>query len=119
MPEHKKHDLIQNAENLGAATAEIAKTVASFAARKTKNVSRIAKLNVDIANERDTIKSAYREIGKLYYELHREAPERYFEQLCREIDVSMESIAAAEAEIARLKTQDPAAGEEETPHGEG
>ena len=83
-----------------------AKGLASFAAKKTKNVSRIAKLNVDISSERDTIKRNYLEIGKLYYETHREDPEPYFLQLCQEIDLSLESIARMEAEIVRLKTED-------------
>ena len=47
----------------------------------------------------------YREIGKLYYETHRDDPESYFVQPCQEIDMSMEAIAAMEAEIIRLKTQ--------------
>ena len=82
-----------------------AKTFAVFAARKTKDMSHIAKLNVDIASERDTIKRAYNEIGKLYYETHREDPEGFFVQLCQEIDVAYDTIAAKEAEIVRLKTQ--------------
>ena len=85
-------------------TAGKAKGFAALAAKKTKNVSRIAKLNVDIASERDTIKRNYLEIGKLYYETHREEPESYFLQLCREIDLSLESISSMESEIARLKT---------------
>jgi len=99
-------DFKRNAGKIAGAAAGRAKIFASFAARKTKNVSRIAKLNVDIASQRDTVKRIYREIGKLYYETHREDPESYFAQLCQEIDVSMESIAAMEAEIVRLKTRE-------------
>ncbi len=83
----------------------LAKGAAEAAARRTKNVSRIARLNVDISSERDTIKQAYSEIGKLYFETHREDPEPYFEQLCREIETCLEVIAAKEAEIVRLKTE--------------
>ena len=83
-----------------------ARNLAVFAARKTKNVSRIAKLNVDIAGERDTIKRAYSEIGKLYFETHRDAPEGFFVRLCQEVENSLASIAAMEAEIVRLKTED-------------
>ncbi len=101
MPDFKKL-----AGRIGRSAADKAKTVASLAAKKTKNVSRIAKLNVDIAGERDLIKRTYSEIGKLYYETHREAPEDYFLQLCLEIDHSLESIAAMESEIIRLKTAD-------------
>ena len=98
-------DLKKRAGAFAGIAAGGAKKLASFAAKKTKNMSRIAKLNVDIASERDTIKLAYSEIGKLYYETHREDPEPYFVQLCLEIDTALESIAAMESEVVRLKTQ--------------
>ena len=107
MPNFRK-----TAGNIASFAAGKAKTIAVFAARKTKNVSRIAKLNVEIASERDGIKRTYNEIGKLYYETHREAPEAFFVQLCQEIDLSMEHIAAMETEIIRLKAEDSSHGEE-------
>ncbi len=92
--------------NTVSGVAGKAKGFALFAANKTKKVSRIAKLNIEITSRRETIKRAYSEIGKLYYESHKDAPEGFFIQLCQEIDVSMEAIAAMEAEIARLKMTD-------------
>ena len=106
-------DFRKTAGNIASFAAGKAKTIAVFAARKTKNVSRIAKLNVDIAAERDSIKRTYNEIGKLYYETHRDAPEAFFVQLCQEIDLSLESIAAMETEIVHLKAEDSARGQEE------
>lgn len=100
MPDFKK-----TAGAIASAAAGRARSFAGFAVRKTKNVSRIAKLNVDIAGERDTIKQAYSEIGKLYYETHRQDPEPYFAQLCQEIENAYESIATMEAEIVRIKTK--------------
>lgn len=105
-------DIRKTAGNIASFAAGKAKTFAVFAARKTKNVSRIAKLNVDIASERDSIKRTYNEIGKLYYETHRDAPEAFFVQLCQEIDLSFESIAAMETEIVHLKAEDSARGKE-------
>lgn len=81
------------------------KKAAIFAARKTKNTALIAKLNMNISSRRDVIKHAYGEIGKLYYETHKDAPEGFFVQLCQEIDLAMEDIAAMESEIVRLKTE--------------
>ena len=98
-------DFRSRANRLADLAAGKARGLASLAARKTKNVSRIAKLNVDIATERDCIKRNYLEIGKLYYETHREDPESYFLQLCQEIDLALETIAGKEAEIVRLKTE--------------
>lgn len=108
-------DFKTKAGAFGKAAAGKARTFAVFAAKKTKHVSRIAKLNVDIAAERDSIKRAYHEIGKLYYETHKEDPEGFFVRLCQDIDHSMASIAEMEAEIIRLKTQegDPPAQTEE------
>ena len=108
MPNFRK-----TAGNIASFTAGKAKSLAVFAARKTKNVSRIAKLNVDIAAERDGIKRTYNEIGKLYYETHREAPEAFFVQLCQEIDLSLEHISAMETEIVRLKAEDSVRGGKE------
>lgn len=105
-------DFRKTAGNIASFAAGKAKTIAVFAARKTKNVSRIAKLNVEIAAERDSIKRTYNEIGKLYYETHRDAPEAFFVQLCQEIDLSLESIAAMETEIVHLKAEDSARGKE-------
>ena len=98
-------DFKNSANRFAGLAAGGAKKLAAFTAKKTRNVSQIARLNVKIAGERDTIKQAYSEIGKLYYETHREDPENYFVQLCLEIDNALEAISAMENEIIRLKTQ--------------
>lgn len=81
-----------------------ARGIVSAAAGKTTHVRRIARLNVDISAERDSIKRAYTEIGKLYYETHKDAPDGYFVRLCQDIDRSMAAISSMEAEIMELKT---------------
>lgn len=86
-----------------ASTARKAKDLAVLAANKTKQLSRVAKLNMDISSQKETIKNAYTEIGKLYYETHGQSPEGFFVQLCQEIDIANEAIAGMEAEIAELK----------------
>jgi hypothetical protein len=83
--------------------ADKTKAFAAIAADKAKAMGRIAKLTVEINGEKDTMKKAYIEIGKLYYETHRNDPDGFFIQLCDEISVSMESIASKEAEISDLK----------------
>jgi predicted nucleic acid-binding Zn-ribbon protein len=77
--------------------------LAGNVADKAKDVSRIAKLNIEISTEKDTIKKAYIEIGKLYYETHKDDPDGFFVQLCDEITVATESIKSKEAEIAEIK----------------
>ena len=83
--------------------ADSAKELAGKAADKAKSAARIAKLSMEINAEKDTIKKAYLEIGKLYYEMNRDNPDGFFAQLCDEITVANAEIAAKEAEIADLK----------------
>lgn len=84
---------------------------------RTARIRRIARLNVDISAERDSIRRAYTEIGKLYYETHKDAPEGYFVRLCESIDRSMDSISAMEKEITRLKTDSDSRSTTETISG--
>ena len=83
--------------------ADSTKEFADKAADKAKDASRIAKLTLEINSEKDVIKKAYSEIGKLYYETHKDDPEGFFIQLCDEVTLAQENIAAKEAEIAELK----------------
>ena len=83
--------------------ADVTKDLAEKTADKAKDASRIAKLSLEIGSEKDVIKKAYAEIGKLYYETHKDDPEGFFIQLCDEVTLALENIAAKEAEIAELK----------------
>ena len=83
--------------------AEKTKVVASTVADKAKDAAQIAKLNMEIASERDRIKKAYLELGKLYYDTHKDDPDGFFTQLCQEVTLSLSRVTALEDEIARLK----------------
>lgn len=100
------------AKDLAGVAAEKTKDFASTAAERTRQVSRIAKLNMDISTQKDTIKKAYAELGKLYYEAHHDAPEGLLAQVCQEIDLANAAIGAMEDEIAQLKQ---AMAEEDAP----
>lgn len=84
--------------------ADTTKDLADKAADKAKDVSRVAKLTLEINSEKDVIRKAYSEIGKLYYETHKDSPEGFFIQLCDEVTLAQENIAAKESEISDLKT---------------
>jgi len=79
------------------------KEFAGKAVEKAKCTARIAKLSLEINSEKDIIKRAYLEIGKLYYEMHRDDPDSFFAQLCDEVTVANASIQSMEQEIAELK----------------
>ncbi len=86
--------------------ADKTKDLAEKAADKAKATARIAKLNMEISAEKDNMKKTYLEIGKLYYDTHKENPEGFFIQLCEEIALAEKNIADKQAEIAELKTKD-------------
>ncbi len=86
--------------------ADKTKDIAEKASDKAKAGARIAKLNIEIAGEKDNMKKTYLEIGKLYYDTHKENPEGFFIQLCEEIALAEKNIADKEAEIALLKADD-------------
>ncbi|NCC67289.1 MAG: hypothetical protein EOM14_03700 [Clostridia bacterium] len=83
--------------------AEKTKEFAGKAADKAKDVSKITKLNFEIKAAKETIEKAYAEIGKIYYETHKNAPADYFIQLCEEITAANERIEALEIEIDKVK----------------
>lgn len=85
--------------------ADSAKDLADKAADKAKVGARIAKLTMEIAAENDGLKKTYIEIGKLYYDTHKEEPEGFFIQLCEEVALAQKNIADKEAEIEALKSK--------------
>ena len=89
------------AEKAAGATRDFAEK----AADKAKAGARIAKLNVEISAEKDNMKKTFIEIGKLYYDTHKEEPEGFFIQLCEEVALAQKNIADKEAEIESLKSK--------------
>ncbi len=97
------NDFMDRAGALAFKAAEKAKDLASVAAAKTKQVSRVAKLNMDISAQKDAIKKAYGELGQQYYQIHKDDPEAALAEVCRQIDEANAAIASLEEEIARCK----------------
>lgn len=93
----------ETGKTVATKAVEVGNDVATKAADKAKAGTRIAKLSVEISTEKENMKKTYTEIGKLYYDTHKDAPEGFFIQLCEEITMAKEAIAAKEAEMAELK----------------
>lgn len=72
-------------------------------ARKTKELADTAKLNMQISNEEDNIKSKYIEIGKLYYELFSASPDEKFSEFCSSISESRNKIDTLKVQIQEIK----------------
>lgn len=90
-------------KDIAAKAADAGKDIAVKASEKAKNGTRIAKLSIDVAGEKDNMKKAYLEIGKLYYDTHKDDPEGFFIQLCEEVTLAKSNIEAMEKEIADLR----------------
>lgn len=94
-------------------TVDLAKTVAgksSEAARnvagKAQDVAKKARLNAEIASERDGMKKKYLELGKLYYEKYSADPDPDFSEPVTAITEALERVAAKQAEIDALEEEE-------------
>ena len=102
----------ETAEHIAAKSIELAKS----AAEKTKLVARISKLNADVISEKDALRRAYLDLGKLYYEKFKDEPDETVAENCRRIASSLAVISQCREEIdqckAALKGDKPDAAEE-------
>ena len=76
---------------------------------RAKSYGRIAKLSLEINGESQELNRVYTEIGKLYYEQAKDAPEGFYAGLFSQARELAESIAAKEAEISAMKAEFAAA----------
>ncbi|MGF7048414.1 RNA polymerase subunit RPABC4/transcription elongation factor Spt4 [Paenibacillus sp. DS2015] len=72
-------------------------------AKKTKDLTGIAKINIQISSEEDKIKNSYHELGKLYYERFHGAPDEDFQLLCDEVTASLQVIESSRLQIRSIK----------------
>ena len=93
----------EGAKDFAGKAADTTKDLAGKAADKAKAGGRIAKLSMELSQEKENLKKAYLEIGKLYYDTHKDDPEGVFIQLCEDVAAVEGAIAEKEAEIAQLK----------------
>ena len=80
-------------------SAEFCKT----AGDKAKMVARLAKLRTEVAMGKDSLYKSFAELGKLYYESHKDKPAVGLMQAVAEVKLAAELVAAKEAEVAALK----------------
>lgn len=78
--------------------------LAGTAADKAKSASRIAKLSMELSNEKDSLKRTFATMGETYYENREDPSSALLAQLCEEADSTKERISAIEAELAQLKS---------------
>ena len=93
----------EGAKDFAGKAADTTKDLAGKAADKAKAGGRIAKLSMELSQEKEKLKKTYLEIGKHYYDTHKDNPDGFFVQLCEEVAAAEGVIAEKEAEIAQLK----------------
>lgn len=76
---------------------------AEKAADKAKDVTKLAKLNLELNSAKEALEKTYAEIGKLYYDTRKNDPDSFFVQLCEEVTISNENIARLQIELDELK----------------
>ena len=84
--------------------AEKTRTLAEKATDKAKDVTRLAKLGMELNSEKDAVQKTFTEIGKLYYETTKDSPDSFFVQLFDEIALTGKNIERLKAEIEELKS---------------
>ena len=83
-------------------------------AGKAKAYGGIAKLSLEINGGREELKRVYAEIGQLYFEQTKDAPEGFYTGLFKRAEAIMADISAKEELLASLKAEvAPAAAESE------
>ena len=74
-------------------------------ASRTKTYARIAKLTLAVNGAHEELNRVYAEIGKLYYEQAKDAPEGYFAPLFAQADTLAQGILEKEEEVKALKEE--------------
>ena len=83
---------------LGDAITETGRDVS----QKVSEMTGIAKLNMEIRNKEDFVQKQYTQIGKQYYDLHKEDQEPFFEEM-KLITETLKDIDKLKVEVAALK----------------
>ena len=99
--------LKERAGELAQAGVAKAKELTDAGVAKAKQLTEIGKLKMQNTSQRDAVRKAYLELGKLYYAERGSAPEPGYADLCQKITDANAKIAYNEQRIADIK----AAGE--------
>lgn len=101
-------DLKKKANILAAQASELAQQAAVLAqagAARSKQLATVAKLKANNLAEEDTIRKAYIELGKTYFEKFGANPEEEFAAACTTIIEAQAAIVANNAQIEELMTK--------------
>jgi len=97
-------ELKRKAKDKLAALVDFSAEAYKIAEEKAKVLARRGILNAEIANEKSLIRRRKYEIGKAYYDMHKDEPEEALKENCDVITAAYDRIAAKRQEIENLKT---------------
>ena len=95
--------LKERAGELAQAGVAKAREITDAGMAKAKQLTEIGKLKMQISSERDSIRRAYLELGKLYYAERGSAPEPGYADLCQKVTNAMARIEYNNERIADIK----------------
>lgn len=72
---------------------------------RTKSYGTIAKLTIDINGDTEELKRVYQEIGRLYYEENKDAPDGFYASLFSQIDALNAGIQSKRSDIEAIKAE--------------
>lgn len=101
--------------NLASKVKEVAESksvrdIYDRGAGRAKAYARIAKLSLELNGENEELRKVYAEIGRLYYEQAKDAPEGFFAPLFAQAEELCAGISAREDEINALRAEMEAEG---------
>ena len=95
--------LKERAGELAQAGVAKAREITDAGMAKAKQLTEIGKLKMQSSSERDSIRRAYLELGKLYYAERGSAPEPGYADLCQKVTNAMARIEYNNERIADIK----------------
>lgn len=95
-------DLKEKAQALCQTGLEKGSSLAQTGLGKAQQVSAMAKLKAANLSEEETLRRAYQELGRLYFEKHGSAPEEEFLGVCATIDEALATIQINQAKLEEL-----------------
>ena len=112
------NDLGEKVQSGSRIVAEKAKTGGKAVADKAKELSQIASLKAQIASEENVINKNYKELGKAYYEAHKDEEEFAYSEYMTNIKNAFVKKAELTCEVERLTAADvvDASTVEDVPH---
>ena len=96
-------DLKKKAKDAFDTIADVSVEAYKIAEEKAKLIAKSTVLSTEISRERSYVRRLYLEIGRKYYELHKDDPCEDFEQNCHGVTAALSRIAAKQKELDDLK----------------